>query len=354
MFIPRVAAAALGRVRFGNWWAHKIPPLLLVVYAELARRHAPLGASVAAVCVLLFCVACVAAYGHVVNDWNDIAEDERAGKANTMRDVHVGKRAALCVGFVAASFAVLAPLADAWPARIALAVNFLWPTLYSIPGVRLKERGVLGVLSDAAGSHITPTVFAFAVASVFAPGPANAVVFTVLLAWATALGVKGILYHMIADRANDELAGVETFAASLDARGLSATLTRYNLLVELPLSVAVVAVVAWFMPLAVAAFVVYVALESTKYRLGFEFALSSDARLRRPSVPFANEMFSTLWLPLAGALQLAVNDVRLAWLPVVHCVLFQEQAVVQIGDARSVFQQLGARFAHARARRIQP
>ena len=146
MPIPGLAARALNLVRFGNWWTHKIPPLLLVVYIELIRRHASLGASVAAICVLLCCVSCVAAYGHVVNDWCDIADDQRAGKPNAMRDVRVGQRAALCAGLLIAGFIVLAPFPNAWPARIALAVNYLWPTLYSIPGVRLKERGLLGVL----------------------------------------------------------------------------------------------------------------------------------------------------------------------------------------------------------------
>jgi hypothetical protein len=340
-------------VRFGNWWAQKIPPLLLVVYIELIRRHASLGASVAAICVLLFCVSCVAAYGHVVNDWCDIADDQRAGKPNAMRDVRVGQRAALCLGLIVAGFAVLAPFSNAWPARIALAVNYLWPTLYSIPGVRLKERGLLGVLSDAAGSHITPTLFAFADASLFVPGPVNAAVFTAVLLWATALGIKGILYHMIADRANDEIAGVATFAATFDVSRLSAVLARYNLLLELPVSVFLTVAVAAFLPLAVGALVAYLALECTKYMLGFEFALSSDARLRRASVPFANEMFYTVWLPLAAAVQLALHSVSFAWLPVLHGLLFREQIVVQIADARALGNHLKARFLYLRSRDIR-
>jgi hypothetical protein len=331
-------------VRFGNWWAHKIPPLLLVVYIELIRRHASLGASFAAIGVLLFCVSCVAGYGHVVNDWSDIADDERAGKPNAMRGVHVGKRTALCAGLIAAGFIVLAPFSDAWPARIVLAVNFLWPTLYSIPGVRLKERGLLGVLSDAAGSHVTPTIFAFAVASVFVPGPANVAVVAAVLLWATVLGIKGILYHQIADRANDDIAGVATFAGAFDVKKLFAVLARYNLLVELPVSVVLTVAVAAFLPMAVGALAVYLALESTKYALGFEFAVSSDARLRRASVPFANEMFSTLWLPLAAALQLGLTGVPFAWFPVLHGLLFREQVAVQIGDTRAIVSQLKARF----------
>jgi hypothetical protein len=340
-------------VRFGNWWAHKIPPLLLVLYIELVRRDASVGASVAAICVLLCCVSCVAAYGHVVNDWCDIADDQRAGKPNAMRDLRVGQRAALCAGLLVAGFVVLAPFSDAWPARIALAVNYLWPTLYSVPYVRLKERGLAGVLCDAAGSHITPTLFAFAVVGLFAGAPANLVVLTAVLLWATVLGIKGILYHQIADRANDEIAGVETFVTTLDAGRLSAVLGRYNLLVELPVSVFLSIAVAAFFPLAVWALVAFLALEGTKYVLGFEFAVSSDARLRRPSVPFANEMFSTLWLPLAGATQLVLQNISFVWLPPLHGLLFGQHIAVQVGDARAVAGQLKARSIHLISRQLR-
>ena len=340
----RKLAPMLGMVRFANWWSHKIPPLLLVVYVELIRRHASPGESVGALCVLLCCVSCVAAYGHVVNDWSDIADDGRAGKPNAMRDVRVGRRAALCCGLVVAGFAALAPFSNAWPARVVLAMNYLWPTLYSMPRIRLKERGLLGVLCDAAGSHITPTLFAFAVVNVFVPASANVIVLSAVLLWGTALGIKGILYHQMADRANDEIAGVVTFARGFDGSRLSAVLARYNVYVELPVSVFLTTAVAAFVPMAVIAIGVYLALECTKFALGFEFAVSSDARLRRASVPFANEMFYTAWLPLAAAAQLAVQNVWFAWLPVVHAVLFREQLAGQIADARALGGQLRARF----------
>ena len=40
-----------------------------------------------------------------------------------------------------------------------LALNFLLPTIYSVPPFRLKERGLAGVVSDTCGSHVVPTLF---------------------------------------------------------------------------------------------------------------------------------------------------------------------------------------------------
>jgi UbiA prenyltransferase family len=347
--VGRAAAHALSLVRFGNWWAQKLPPLLFVAYVELIRRQASPRASLATIGVLLLCVSCVAAYGHVVNDWCDIADDERAGKPNAMRDLRPAQRAALCLGCVVVSFTALVPW-PVWPVWAILALNYAWPTLYSVPPVRLKERGLLGVLTDAAGSHITPTAFAFALAGAIAGGPGDPLLLAAVLCWATALGLKGILYHQIADKANDERAGVVTFATARDASALSAALARYNLWVEVPISLCVVALIATLVPLAVVALVLYVALEFTKYRLGFEFAVSADARLRRPSVPFANEMFYTLWMPLAACVQLAVRDAWLAWLPLAHCVLFGQQVIVQFRDASAVAGQFRLRFHHLRSK----
>jgi hypothetical protein len=63
-------------------------------------------------------------------------------------------------------------------------------------------------------------------------------------------------------------------------------------------------------------------------------------------------MFYTLLLPLAGAVQLALHGVSLAWLPVLHGFLFREQIAVQMGDARAVAGQLKVRLANLRTREM--
>ena len=50
-----------------------------------------------------------------------------------------------------------------------LALNYLWPTIYSIPMTRLKEKGLFGVVCDAMGSHVTPTLFVLALFATSTP-----------------------------------------------------------------------------------------------------------------------------------------------------------------------------------------
>lgn len=345
----RMLHRALASVRISNWWSHKVPPLLLVVYIESLRRHAHADATVASAVLLLCCVSCIAAYGHVLNDWCDIRDDARAGKSNTMQSLKEWQRSLFCGLLLVGGFAFTAPFTNAWPPRIAIAFNYLWPTIYSLPHIRLKERGILGVLCDAAGSHVTPTILAFTIVGLFYEGPLSIVVTVAVVGWASVLGLKGILYHQIGDLANDRTAGVHTFASGQDAARLFAWLGRYNIWVELPMSVLLTAAVAIFFPLAILALAIYLVLELTKCTLGFEFAVSSDAIIRRRSVPFANEMFYTLWLPLFACTEVAIANTTLFWLPLAHLLLFADRAQAQIADFRAIASQLRMRFSRAKS-----
>jgi hypothetical protein len=55
-------------VRLDNWWCAKIPPLLAVAYVSILLGGIDLGRAAVLLGCFLFSVACVAAYGHVVND----------------------------------------------------------------------------------------------------------------------------------------------------------------------------------------------------------------------------------------------------------------------------------------------
>src|SRR5262249_9418421 len=154
-----------------------------------------------------------------------------------------------------------------------LFLNYVWPTIYSLPIIRLKERGILGVLCDAAGSHITPTLLALAVFGSASPVTSSSpMAFPLVVSvWACALGIKGILYHQVADRENDVQAAVTTFATAAPPDQIECFLPRYNLWVELPISGVLVLVVFGWCPLAVGSFVIYCAVETLKYKLGFQF-----------------------------------------------------------------------------------
>lgn len=329
--------ALLRPLRIGNWWDAKIPPLLAVAYLELLRAGATPEAALPPLAFYLAAVVCVASYGHVVNDIFDIEADRRAGKANTMAALPVFLHSALPAALLGAGFA--AALLGRFPpiALALLAANYLWPTLYSWPATRLKEHGLWGVVADAFGSHLTPTLLALALLAPAWPRDGASAAFAVLaVLWACALGFKGILHHQMLDRDADRIAGVDTFATAAGPGPIERFMPRYNLLFELPVSAALAAAAFPWCPLAAAAFALHCALETLKFRLGFRFQLGPQASTNRANIPFANEFFYCVWLPLAACLQLALADPAWLWLPPLHALAFVRIVAAQARDGRAV------------------
>ncbi|MBR0757111.1 UbiA family prenyltransferase [Bradyrhizobium jicamae] len=321
-------------IRPQNWWRAKIPPLLAIAYLAITGGDAPALTSAALLASYLCAVCLVAAFGHVINDTFDVETDLRAGKPNQLTDTNWSTRILLCLLFLLASYVPALTAHYSALALLLLTLNLLWPAIYSLPGIRLKERGLAGLACDALGSHVTPTLLALAVFGT-AAGHSAAFPFVIAL-WATVLGIKGILHHQIGDRANDLRSGTVTFATRAQPNALIRFLTFFNLYIELPVS-AVLAIVTWrFAPLIALVFVVYCAIELIKSYLGFRFALTAEPWTVRRSVPFANETFYIFWLPIAAALQLAIHDPFWIWLPIAHVVLFYPTAIELIAEIRGM------------------
>lgn len=325
--------------RFDDWWFSKIPPLLTVVFLLILQRGIELDQAIPLSVGILFSIISIAAYGHVVNDVYDIESDALAGKPNTMASLPNPVPPLLCLllficGFLPAWFFQFHPLAVAL-----IFLNYLWPTLYSMPPIRFKERGFIGIFLDAAGSHITPTIL---ILVVFAElGSANLdpslVTFAVVITiWASAQGFKGILYHQLADSENDHMSETKTWIQAMDQARLRSLLPFYNLFIEGLVTCALIWITFPFCPIAALVFLIYLAVELIKNRMGFEFALNQNPQNIRPSVPFANDLFYGCWLPLAGALQLCVSAPVWAWVPILQVALFYRNYRMLLQDLKAV------------------
>lgn len=331
---------SLAFARSENWFVSKIPPLLAIGYlASVVVNVAPqecvrlLGAG-------LFSIFCVATYGHIVNDFFDLEADLLAGKLNRLVGIRPPVRWLLLGLFLGAGYLPALTGTYGRAGVLLLTVNYLWPTIYSIPLTRLKEKGLFGVACDALGSHVTPTMFMLALFMPPTLSLAQAGIALAAIIWATVLGIKGILHHQILDRDNDLQAGTVTFSTSMSVARLQHVLTRYYLLVELPVSaVFSLAIFAWC-PLAVLGFLIYTGSETLKYRLGFQFALSPNPATIRSSVPFINEMFYVLWMPLAAVIQLAIHDPGLAWLAPLHLAIFHQPVRCQLDDWAAILKNV--------------
>lgn len=333
----------LATIRLHDWWYAKIPPLIGIGCAVflLGSGEIPILKDVGTVWILIFSICCVAAYGHAINDTFDIHLDEAAGRKNTMMGFSPIVRALICVVFLLAGFAPFLLGRLPWSGSVYLAGNYLMPTLYSIRFVRLKERGLWGIVSDMAGSHLFPTLLILATfASTYGWGPFS----TVAVVWAVIFGVKGIVYHQIGHYFDDIKSGTKTWIAAGRLDRWMRVLPYYNLGLELPVNLLLVLMLWRVAPLATWALTAYLAVEFTKCLLGFRFAHNAEKEAHRRSVPFANSFFYEIWFPLALGLAVAIAEPRAWWVPALLPVLFFPVYAMQLRDLRDVGRALRGRL----------
>lgn len=199
-------------VRAGEWWEYKLVPIFAAFYATALTVDASIAALWPAALTLLVALIPGAAYVSVINDLTDRREDLAAGKPNRFA---TGSPA---IGFVVVAITVAGGLffSYLWRRDVLLVTVYLsaWLafSLYSLPPFRWKTRGILGVLCDASGAHLFPTLVAVAMAYRGAGRTPDLAWLVAVGSWAFANGLRSILWHQLSDRENDRTSGVRTFA----------------------------------------------------------------------------------------------------------------------------------------------
>jgi 4-hydroxybenzoate polyprenyltransferase len=198
--------------RANTWWEHKLSPILATIYATAALSRIPFPSLWPVVALALPALIVCASYVSVLNDLTDAKDDQASGKPARWRGGARIYPALLLAGCMAAGGAFLIVWRKDTLLFSTYLLSWLAFTLYSAPPFRLKVRGILGVLTDASGAHLFPTLFAVVLVYHWNRTEATAQ-WTILIAlWSFAAGVRGILWHQLEDAVNDRMIGLRTFA----------------------------------------------------------------------------------------------------------------------------------------------
>ena len=220
-------------VRAGEWWEHKLVPILCGYYATALMLGQPLTEGWSALLLFLFSLVPGAAYVSMVNDVTDLVADARAGKPNRMAGRSAGFRAAALLSSLAAG-GFFFWLWREQPLLIALyGAAWMAFALYSVPPVRLKVRGFAGVAADAAGAHLFPTLLAAAMAFASAGARPSPGWMAAIGLWSFGYGLRSNLWHQLLDRRADRAAGLNTFAARESGSSRVRTAVLASFLAEL-------------------------------------------------------------------------------------------------------------------------
>lgn len=312
-------------IRSDNWFSWKIPPLLAVAYASFLVDGTDFIAAIQSLGLILVCIVSVASYGHIINDVFDIESDRQAGKSNVMAGMKSWQRVGLCLASIVSGFGLLLLPGRDWLAIAVLSANYLLPTIYAVPPLRLKVRGFAGVLTDAFGAHVLPTLFVLVIVGLFrnTASPTGIGIAVSALVWSLFLGLRGIIVHQILDATGDMQSNVVTFAGPQSRE----TLRRLVLWCFLPVEVIALCVFvglmipySWILASMTG---VYIVLECGKVRSGLAMPIffeASDARERY--VPLLNNSFYELWLPCSLILQLCVMNLEYCIIGLIHLFFF--------------------------------
>ena len=209
--MPRWWGKIIRTVRANEWWEFKLGPALATMYASAFLLRVSIISLLPLVLIVLVALAACAAYVSVVNDFTDRADDMASGKTNRL----VGKSSSF-IGTVIAG-CILSGLAAAFYWRHDRLLLFLYSgswvafTLYSFPPIRLKERSSLGVLADACGAHLFPTLLAVAAVYRWTRQPFDLIWLVSTGVWSFSFGLRGILWHQLSDLRYDESINLRTF-----------------------------------------------------------------------------------------------------------------------------------------------
>ncbi len=335
-------------LRKDNWWSSKIPPVLALAYLEIAVQDIPPARAFGGLAALLFSAVCLAAYGHVLNDMCDIEADRRAGKPNRVAALPVWQRTGLVavlalLGLV--PWLLVPPVPRAWAF---LTLIYTLPVLYAVPPVRLKERGVWGVLGDASIAHGVPALFTLAFFEGLSrvPSPWSAAFMTAAASWAFAVGARGIVLHQIWDRENDLRSGLTTLVTEIGAQRSRRLILAVVFPAEMLALAGMGVVLAATAPLLLAVLVGCVILEVVEAELWKRF----DPAPSVPGLHIPPHDLYQIWMPLVAASFLSTRHSAFLVLVVVQAVLFS----AQIKDRPILAIGGGAlRRAYYRARRVR-
>jgi 4-hydroxybenzoate polyprenyltransferase len=159
---------------------------------------------------LIAAFICISIVGYLINDYFDLQQDRSAGKGN-LRDL-LGINKLFILTFVLIVFAFYLVYNISCWLLIIILVQLILFFLYSAKDIRFKERGFLGVITDALYAHLIPGAFLSTLFWIkYQQTPQ-----IFYLSYVFLTGIFDILLHQQKDIENDKLARQETFVTKFE------------------------------------------------------------------------------------------------------------------------------------------
>ena len=231
---PRPAPLRIAStIRLAGWWKAKAANLFAVLYSVIILTGLSFGRALVLLAPALVTIIGIGGFGHVVNDLSDVAVDAAAGKPNVVAGLGRWRCGLLIVALLTLALIPWLFLPFDRISGLLLLIEFMLLLVYAVPPVRLKQRRIWSLPTDAAYAYAVPAILAAHTFFLAAARPGS-IAFTVsLFVWQMALGLRHFLNHLALDRANDLRSGISTLATTKGTHYIHALIRRIILPIEL-------------------------------------------------------------------------------------------------------------------------
>ena len=230
-------SADKGAFRVKDWWWSKAALLMGMVYLFTLWFGIHFKQFIPLALLSLCTIAGFASMGYLLNDLFDMKQDMLSVKRNFLIAkpfLHIITFFLLSSAFIFLPWIILPASSFSY---LLITFELYLFLIYSVPPVRLKERGMAGIVVDALYAHAVPVGLAAYTFSLAAGVPLPRVGLLLLFTWQFASGIRNILLHQLTDAALDKHAGVKNFVATMSNTGFSFSL-KYLIITELLSSLA--------------------------------------------------------------------------------------------------------------------
>ncbi len=303
--------------RAEDWWIGKASLLMGLVYMLSALFHISFARFwPVAICSMVTIVG-FAALGYLVNDYFDLEKDRIVGKKNFLLDKKKFQK--ICF-FCLAIILLAAPWYYLPWDRVTLsmiAAQVMAYFIYSMPPLRLKERGFWGIVTDAMYAHGIPVLMAAYTYVLISGSGADIVLLTLLFCWQLTAGLRNVLMHQLSDLHNDLKNETITFAAT---REVSSTTVKFFRIPELFFLISLLVYCCALQPL----FLIPIGAVVFSLIVCSMMPVSDGYRIYYPNIVYDQ------WLPYSFIVLLFIQDHGFILLFAVHGLLFSREIISEL------------------------
>lgn len=303
--------------RANEWWFGKAMLMMGLVYFFVLWFDISFSIFIQVVIPSLATIVGFAAFGYLVNDLFDRKADARANKKNTLQGkspIYIASLFGAALLFVFVPWLFLP--SNKW-IYILIGVELSLFLIYSIPPLRLKEKGLWGVGIDALYAHALPAIIAGYTYVLIAKEEVAFEQFLILFLWQFSAGARNILMHQHDDKEADLIANTNTYIAleGIELKLLVKPLLIFECFAALLLFGCLTNLNLVFGPILLA-FILATSFIAVIYAQRGLYSFLDSAWRHYPNV------FYEKWMPILLLILLSFSDAYFLIVLFIHSVLF--------------------------------